>query len=959
MHSRGRIAFALALVLLPMAAAAQRATTGTITGKVIDSSGAVLPGVTISLQSPEVLGQFTAVSDATGAYRVGNLPPATYDVRAELAGFQTVVQKIIVRLNAVVDVPFTLTVGSVSETVTVTGESPIVDPERAGLSVNINNQALTSVPVTTNRRFQDAWLVVPGVAINPATQELTGSERRTSLDGADVTDPYGGDIFAVNLNYDAIQDVEIKALGAEAADGSSMVGQFMNIVTKSGGNQFHGSAALFVIPKSFNDSNVQGIPANRRKDLQPDTTLGGPILRNKAWFFGAYRRVQQDQTFNNAPVPVERRGNLWFLKGTTQLHNDHRLSISFQYDKTTQANAVIRGSVAPGRSIGTLTSSITGTTTGLSSSTPQLVNPSAFGTLIKGGPLAGFNYNWVMTSTRLFQFVGSFMFNKPNDYEPAAGGLTPTRIIQSNPSGNILGSLTTTAVEGSFGASDTSHRSMIYLSPSITLMADRLGTHEFRGGADLYPNIENKTSSNVAPVEFYFRPPGTSGSQDILFERQILRNLDGTGATISNRAYERHYAMYFQDRWKPSAKVAIKAGVRVETNRIYTADREKVLGALLAPGVPTNIDDLEFHQWVTMPNFGIAYNAERWGVFRGTMGRGYEWLDLGGGDGTSHAPYVLATDVFRANPRTSPTLNQTLPGGFPLGLNFGGTPDDSIHNGRTYVNEFSGSWEHPLPRASSIGATFLWRRNWDYQSGDDLNVVRDPKTGALVGRPFPQYDTIRNTYNPNYTWQQNKSLQLLFTRNFAGSWGVNANYSYIFQGTYRTRWNPTGTTDLQFYGISPGDATTTRRNPRNHARLSTFFKLPFDATFSVFYLYTGPNRSDVMTGPFPLNATAPSVMLSNGRVVSDPFFNIAYPRARKNDADMLTAQDSHLVNLRVQKDLPMGTGRKLALSADVFNLFNVGAYTGFLSNDARALNFGLPTNYVPARVGQLGVRLTF
>ena len=181
--------------------------------------------------------------------------------------------------------------------------------------MNINNQALTPVPVTTNRRFQDAWLVVPGVAVNPATQELTGSERRTSLDGADVTDPYGGDIFAVNLNYDAIQDVEVKALGAEASDGSSMVGQYMNIVTKSGGNQFHGSAALFVIPQSFNGSNVDGIPANRREDYQPDLTLGGPIKRDRIWFFGAYRRVQTDQTFNNAIVPVQRRGNLWFVQG--------------------------------------------------------------------------------------------------------------------------------------------------------------------------------------------------------------------------------------------------------------------------------------------------------------------------------------------------------------------------------------------------------------------------------------------------------------------------------------------------------------------------------------------------------------------------------------------------------------------------------------------------------------------
>src|SRR5215813_2923036 len=324
---------ALALHATAWVANAQRVTTGTVTGKIADVSGGVLPGVTVTLRSPEVLGVFTAVTDTSGVYRIANLPPATYDVRAELAGFQAVVGKVTVRLNAVADFDLSMSVGSVSETVTVTGEAPIVDPERAGLSVNINNQALTSVPMTTNRRFQDAWLVVPGVAINPATQELTGSERRTSLDGADVTDPYGGDIFAVNLNYDAIQDVEVKALGAEAADGASMVGQFMNIVTKSGGNDFHGSAAFFYIPESFNTSNVDGIPANQRTDVQPDFTLGGPIARNHAWFFAAYRRVQQDKTLNNAPVPIEARGNLWFIKGTTQLHNDHRLSVSFQYDK--------------------------------------------------------------------------------------------------------------------------------------------------------------------------------------------------------------------------------------------------------------------------------------------------------------------------------------------------------------------------------------------------------------------------------------------------------------------------------------------------------------------------------------------------------------------------------------------------------------------------------------------------
>ena len=947
----------LSIVLCaPRVVLGQRTTTGTVIGKIVDASGAVLPGVAVSLKSPDAMGQFGGVTDGQGTYRVTNLPPGTYEVRAELSGFQTVIRNAPVRLNAVTEVDFTLSISAVSETVTVLAESPIVDPERAGLSVNLNNQALTSVPVTTNRRFQDAWLVVPGISINPATQELTGSERRTSLDGADVTDPYGGDIFAVNLNYDAIQDVEVKALGAEASDGSSMVGQYMNIVTKSGGNDFHGSAALFVIPQRFNGTNVQGIPANRREDYQPDLTLGGPIARNKVWFFAAYRRVQTNQTFNNAAVPLERRGNLWFFKGTTQLRNDHRLQVSVQYDRTIQKNAIFRGTVAPNRNLGLLTSS---TTNGLLSSTPQMVAPSALGTLIKGGPLASFNYNWVVSSTKVFQFVGSFMINKPNDLNPNDGqALIPTKVIQTNPTGNILGNLTTVALEGGFGAIDTSHRSMIYLSPSMTFFVkEKLGSHEFRGGADLYPRIANRTGSSLAPVEVYFRPPGTTGSADVLFERDVLRGLDGA-TTVSNYAYEHHYGAYFQDRWKPSSRVAVKAGVRVETTSVFTEDRQKVLGALLPAALPTNPADREFHQNVAMPNFGISFDAGSWGVFRGTAQRSYEWLDLGGGDGTSHAPNVLATDVFRANPRTSPTLNQALAGVLPLGVAFGDMKDGSILNGRTYVNEFSGGWEHRLPHTSSVSTTFLWKRNWDYQNGDDLNVIRDPKTGALIDRPFPDYDAVINTYNPNYTWQQNRSLQLLYTKAFAGAWGVNANYSYIVSTTLRTRWNPTRDT-LQFYGISPGDVFSQRASPRHHARFSGFVKVPYDVTLSLFYSYSQGGRFNVMTGDFPLSAIAPRVVLSNGRSVADPFFNIAYPVARKNDVTMLKADDAHLVNLRIQKSVPLPGRRKVELSGDVFNLFNNAAATNFSSVDVRSSLYQQPSNYVPARVAQVGVRVTY
>src|SRR5262245_167349 len=121
---------AAAMVLLPTLVLAQASGTGIVGGRIIDSSGGVLPGVTVTLKSPQALGQFTAVTDAQGQYRIGNLTPATYEARAELQGFQTVVQQVAVRVATTLAVDFTLSVGAMTETVNVTAETPIVDPER-------------------------------------------------------------------------------------------------------------------------------------------------------------------------------------------------------------------------------------------------------------------------------------------------------------------------------------------------------------------------------------------------------------------------------------------------------------------------------------------------------------------------------------------------------------------------------------------------------------------------------------------------------------------------------------------------------------------------------------------------------------------------------------------------------------------------------------------------------------
>src|SRR6185295_15085520 len=135
----------------------------------------------------------------------------------------------------------------------------------------------------------------------------------------------------------------------------------------------------------------------------------------------------------------------------------------------------------------------------------------------------------------LFQFIASDMVNKPQNSAPQ-GAIGTSRVIQTNAAGNIAGSLTTIAQEGDFGEVDTSNRSMLYLYPSLSFPLNKWGQHDFKAGVELYPFLRNKQSREIAPIEFYFRPPGTTGAADVLFERDTFRT-NGTGTTVDNYAY--------------------------------------------------------------------------------------------------------------------------------------------------------------------------------------------------------------------------------------------------------------------------------------------------------------------------------------------------------------------------------------------------------------------------------------
>ena len=148
-------------------------------------------------------------------------------------------------------------------------------------------------------------------------------------------------------------------------------------------------------------------------------------------------------------------------------------------------------------------------------------------------------------------------------------------------------------------------------------------------------------------------------------------------------------------------------------------------------------------------------------------------------------------------------------------------------------------------------------------------------------------------------------------------------------------------------------------SPRHQARSSAFARLPFEFRVPGFYNFTQGPRSDIITGDYPSNASAPRVILSNGRSVADPFFNPSYPAAGRRGVDMLKADNAHVVNTRIERAFPFSGDSRLVLSLDVFNLFNSSAAFGFLPADNRSSNFGRKTNTLPARVAQMGIRFVF
>jgi len=318
----------LGLTLFAISATAQTSTTGSIDGLVTDPNGAAVKGATITVTSPNLISPKTATTGDDGRYQILALPPGVYKVTVDASGFGKFEQSdVVVNLSRTSSADAQLALAGATATVTVTGGAA-VDTAQNTTGSNVSTDQFSNFP--TQRTVQGLYTIAPTVTRSglrdasgrerdPSVAGSSGPENNYILDGVNTTDPAMGGSGA-NLPFEFVQEVEIKT-GAYGAEYGKSTGGIFNVITKSGSNEFHGDLFGYGTTKglvrSVKNFPFTGAAANGFSEADIGGDLGGPIKRDKLWFFGAFNPQKRtnyylSQTFH---TPLQNKVSIPFYAG--------------------------------------------------------------------------------------------------------------------------------------------------------------------------------------------------------------------------------------------------------------------------------------------------------------------------------------------------------------------------------------------------------------------------------------------------------------------------------------------------------------------------------------------------------------------------------------------------------------------------------------------------------------------
>jgi hypothetical protein len=364
MFSRTRCFLWLLLVGL-MAHSALAQETGSISGVIRAEDGSAMPGVTVRVSSPLLPAGRSEVTDADGVFNFQRLPPDTYQVVAELTGLGTVQREAVVALGKDTQLELVLN-PTLSEEITVAAVVPVIDVKSTEVQVNYTQEVIEDLPVT--RSYKGLFQLAPGVAENNRLAPNAGGSRLDNtflVDGVNITNPHYGDIVP-NIAEIDIDEVSIKRGGITAEFGRTG-GMVVNAITKSGTNQFHGQARYEYQPSNFVSDNKNAAIQNTIDRDSPAFAIGGPLLRDRFWFYGSASfpsTTTTDRRNNVGAIPDEEiETDEYFLKLTANPTSSQYISAAVRSRDTTTANAGLTANVHPSAGSDDSTDYLIGTAT--------------------------------------------------------------------------------------------------------------------------------------------------------------------------------------------------------------------------------------------------------------------------------------------------------------------------------------------------------------------------------------------------------------------------------------------------------------------------------------------------------------------------------------------------------------------------------------------------------------------
>lgn len=336
--------FAMVSIVFVTASMAQTNTTGSVEGTVVDSTGAVVPNVAVTISGANLISPQTVTSNADGGYRFLQIPPGRYTVTtAAAAGFGAFKQENVeVNLSQTTSVRINLSAKGVGEVVDVVASSEI-DASTNTTGSNVSTEFFSNIP--TSRTVQGLYTIAPTVARSglrdasgrdrdPSVAGSSGPENNYILDGVTTTDPaFGG--AGANLPFEFVQEVQVKT-GSYGADQGLSTGGVFNVITKSGTNEFHGDLFAYFGSKGMVRSTKNfpqtGLAPNGFSEIDAGADIGGPIVKDKLWFFGAFNPQTRKNSYltQSFRLPVEGEIKTPFYSGklTWAVNNSNTFTFS-------------------------------------------------------------------------------------------------------------------------------------------------------------------------------------------------------------------------------------------------------------------------------------------------------------------------------------------------------------------------------------------------------------------------------------------------------------------------------------------------------------------------------------------------------------------------------------------------------------------------------------------------------